>query len=595
MINRRFNPGLAAIAVAVLCILTMIVGAGAIAMQAAKPPLSLIKVPGDYAGIQQAVDAANPGDLIQVGPGIYQGTITLNKPVTLVASSFDAIYPVNNTAVLDGMGGDAVVIVPPNMSQMPTLRGFVVTNAANGVRAGSPLVIESSYFNNTTLHVNYLDGSGGINRGNIYIQSADDAIHVENANRPLLIENNRILYAGDDGIEIGLQVTPAGSSTAGIDIWNNMIIGSRQDGIQVLDFGVAPEQMERRLVVVGNLIANNQRAGIGLVPNTAAGEDYSAAAVREPIRVYNDTFYGNDVAISGGENLVAFNSIIANSKSRGVWKVQGPAGSNSVIAYTLFFGNGVDADQGTLGSGNILGVDPLFASPPNPGPDGTWGTVDDDFSGLLLTANSPAIDKGVVQYLTASGEAVPPSPITGFTGSAPDLGWREYGSAAFVTATPTLLPTITVQPTDTAFVLSPAPPTATSIVVTATPLPASAAPTQTLAPPPSATSTVAVSPTPTPVLSVSSILPSSGQIGAVINITVTGSGFMNGAVVTFEGGQGAAPQVTAVQVLNPQTMVLSVNVQGDVSFGNQLWDLRVTNPDMTTAILEDAFTVIPAQ
>ena len=603
MVNRRFNPGLAAIVVSVMCILTMIVGVGAIAMQAAKPPLSRIRVPGDFTKIQEAVDAANPGDVIQVDPGIYQGAILLNKPVTLVATNFDALNPLANTTVLDGQGGDSIIFVPAGMSQMPTVRGFIIRNGVNAVQAQSPLVLESNYFETGSMFVNYRDGSGGINRGNIYFHALDDAIHVENASRPLLIENNRILYSGDDGIEVGLQTTPSSSTPTGVDLWNNMIIGSQQDGIQIIDYDPNPQPADRRFVIVGNLIANNLRAGLGLIPNTSGSEDYSAADIPDAIHVYNDTFYGNNVAISGGDNLVAFNNIIANSLSRGAWKVAGPAGSNSVIAYTLFFNNKVDSDQSVLGAGNILGVDPLFAALPNAGPDGAWGTVDDDFSGLLLSASSPAIDKGVTQYIAANGEAVPPTPITGFTGAAPDLGWREFGSAAFVTATPTLVPTMTLQATNTPFTLSPVPsltpsampptnilPTAIPPSVTAPPAIPTQAPTQ-----PAPTATLAASPTATPSLTITGIVPPSAQSNTTINITVTGSGFLNGAVVNFEGGQGTAPEVTLVQVVNPQTVVLTVNVKADPAFGVQVWDLRLTNPNLSNVVLLDAFTVTPAQ
>jgi hypothetical protein len=162
------------------------------------------------------------------------------------------------------------------------------------------------------------------------------------------------------------------------------------------------------------------------MPNQITLEDYSGADIVEAIRVYNNTFYGNDYGISGGDNLVAFNNIIANSTTKGVWRVQGPLGANSVVAYTLFYHNGIDADQSNLGAGNLFGQDPLFAFPPNPGPDGVWRTVDDDFSGLVLLPGSPGIDAGVTQYIANSGEAIPPTPITGFSGAAPDLGRANY-------------------------------------------------------------------------------------------------------------------------------------------------------------------------
>ena len=77
-------------------------------------------------------------------------------------------------------------------------------------------------------------------------------------------------------------------------------------------------------------------------------------------------------------------------------------------------------------------------------------------------------------------------------------------------------------------------------------------------------------------------------------LTIAGSGYVNGAVVTFEGGQGVASEVTTpVQVLNHTTIWATVNVRADASFGTQTWDVRVTNPNGSTTVLMDAFTVIP--
>jgi hypothetical protein len=77
-----------------------------------------------------------------------------------------------------------------------------------------------------------------------------------------------------------------------------------------------------------------------------------------------------------------------------------------------------------------------------------------------------------------------------------------------------------------------------------------------------------------------------------VNVTITGADFVNGAVVSFEGGQGTPPQVTTpAQVVNPTTIVITVNTAVDASFGTQTWDVRVTNPNNSTAVVPDAFTV----
>jgi hypothetical protein len=87
------------------------------------------------------------------------------------------------------------------------------------------------------------------------------------------------------------------------------------------------------------------------------------------------------------------------------------------------------------------------------------------------------------------------------------------------------------------------------------------------------------------------ITPSEGQAGATLDITLTGTGFMAGVVVTFEGAEGTPPQVALVTLTDSQTLVVTLNLPADTSHGAQTWDVRVTNPDLTTFVFPDAFTV----
>ncbi|MGE5072073.1 MAG: right-handed parallel beta-helix repeat-containing protein, partial [Anaerolineae bacterium] len=458
----------------------------------------------------------------------------------------------------------------------PSIHGFVIRNGRFGIEAHSPVSVENNYFSGSQVAIDYQPGSGGTNRNNVYFASVGDSLRVEQMSQPLVIENNRFLYSGDDAIELGL---PGIAMTAPleVDILNNVLAGSTQDGIKLVDYATNPRDYERRVIIAGNLFASNHRAGIGIVSSADADESYSGLAAAESVWVYQNTFYGNDYGISGGANLVAFNNIIGNSTSRGAWRVQPAPGSNSVVAYTLFWKNRVDADQTLLGPANLFNQDPLFAGIPDPGPDGRWGTVDDDFSGLLLRPDSPAIDRGAAQFVTAGREGIPLDPLSGFSGSAPDLGWREFGGMPVARLIP--LPTSTPRQG----------------------LPPLVAPSPTIAREPARVLTPDVPPSPQafpeagagrPPLSITSSVPGSVHPGGHATLTIKGSGFQAGATLNFEGLDEEAPQVESSLVVDSNTMQAQVRDTDDDK-DKDVWNLRVTNPDGASALLTGALTVAP--
>jgi hypothetical protein len=89
------------------------------------------------------------------------------------------------------------------------------------------------------------------------------------------------------------------------------------------------------------------------------------------------------------------------------------------------------------------------------------------------------------------------------------------------------------------------------------------------------------------------VTPNSAQADTFVVLNIVGSGFQNGAVVTFEGGAGGAQEITSSQVVSPSLITINMTARNDGSAGTQVWDIRVINPDASSAVLTDAFTVYP--
>src|SRR5215510_7694908 len=120
---RRFlNSHLGAVIVVTIFIaLIAVISVRAIQVLRQAATSAVIKVPGDFPTIQAAIDAAKPGDIVQVSAGIYNENLTLNNPVTLVGETFDQAKPVNNLSILDGGTGAAAITIPGGLSQMSTV------------------------------------------------------------------------------------------------------------------------------------------------------------------------------------------------------------------------------------------------------------------------------------------------------------------------------------------------------------------------------------------------------------------------------------------------------------------------------------------
>jgi plastocyanin len=354
------------------------------------------RVPQEYATIQAAIDASASGDTVVVAPGVYPGTVTISKSLTLVGEIFDTADPRNNAAVLDG-AAEPVVIVPRNVTPPPSIVGLTIRNGFDGIRSQSPAAIEYNYFTGNGDALDLSKGAGGTISGNVFVGGRDDAVDINHPVNDFLVEDNQVVGSGGDGVEMRLNDDVL-TRTVEIAFRGNSIVGSANDGIQIIDYF---EDTSRLVVIEHNLFEDVTLAAVGLLDNAESGEDFRAASIREPIRVFNNTFLNNDHGISGGDKLIALNNIFQGHRV-----AMKNVDASSIASYNLFWSNVTD----TLGSV----VDP------------TTTVVADPF--LLadggLASGSPAIDAGTASF-TWEGEVVMQQPSSSFEGAAPDLGWKE--------------------------------------------------------------------------------------------------------------------------------------------------------------------------
>ena len=89
---------------------------------------------------------------------------------------------------------------------------------------------------------------------------------------------------------------------------------------------------------------------------------------------------------------------------------------------------------------------------------------------------------------------------------------------------------------------------------------------------------------------VADLTPGSASPGDRLVVAVTGSGFADGAGVSFGGGQGRPPVVDRVTFVSPSELQVNVSVPRNAKTGVS-WDVTVTNPGGNSDTLPVAFTV----
>lgn len=280
----------------VLTKLILIVALAAILLSCASAHgQTIIQVPLNFPAIQSAINAANNGDTVLVGPGTYVENINFNDKAITVTSSDGP-----STTIIDGNHNGTVVTFNHSETGASVLSGFTIRNGYQSGGFGGGILIQAA---SPTIKNNIITGNHAAYGIGIYVYDGSPTI-----------KNNTITYndqtgAGSSGFN-GSGITVDGidpsaspqivanaitnnSSGGGIGIYSNgtpFIQGNLIQGNTSGDGGGLSFQGYGSPIISQNLIVGNTASDNG------AGIWISlfSASYRSPVLVLNNTIAGNN-------------------------------------------------------------------------------------------------------------------------------------------------------------------------------------------------------------------------------------------------------------------------------------------------------------
>ena len=243
-----------------------------------------VHVPGDYPTIQEAVDAALPGDTVLVGPGTYPESIIVNTPLDLRS----IMGP--KATVIDGEYSRCGV----RLNASGTLDGFTITRCVSPDVGGYAVMVmgSSADVRNNIIRDNKFHSVWALGGAGIYCQSATT-----------IIENNSFVGNETQGNGGGIHCPPNGSAI----IRNNILVGNRADmdggGIYV-PAGCQAEIANNTMV--WNSAFNGRGGGISV---DASG----TANIRNSILWDNHAGHGGFPAHAAGQLTISYSVVEGGS------------------------------------------------------------------------------------------------------------------------------------------------------------------------------------------------------------------------------------------------------------------------------------------
>jgi parallel beta-helix repeat protein len=296
---------------------------------------NVISVPGDYLTIQQAVNAANPGDTVFIRASVYEEHVNIDKTVYLIGSD-----PVS--VIIDGKGVGNVVTVSANNV---VVKGLSLRNSGSPFYAGL-----------------YISNAENVSVTNITVTNCSMGIRVDSS-RDISVCDNEIFNNSYIGLRLWHYTT--GTTVSGNVISNNpygigLFTYSSESNVSMNlitnnSIGLSLVNSEYNDVQMNN-ITDNSMYGIHLddrltanntfSQNQISRNGYGAYVATKRVQMGNAFFHNNFI------NNSYFQVFIEPPYSQIRWNLHYPLGGNYWSDY-----NGTDLYSGPYQ--NITGSDGL--------------------------------------------------------------------------------------------------------------------------------------------------------------------------------------------------------------------------------------------
>jgi hypothetical protein len=319
-----------------------------------------INVPGDYSTIQAAINAANPGDTIQVAAGTYHEQVVINKNLTLQGA------------------GDATIIKPwaDNLTQVFTgllwyggtrrIAGIIVANVPGGSSVTiKNLKVDESLVTTKPAGADYLAG--------IFYRETGGLVDT------VTVAGTGAWSSSDRAYGIYLS---AGTNTVSVEITGSTITNFDKNGIEVMGVKLTADINHNRITGRAS-ITDEVQNGVNIGRDAVATVNYNTISniIYQP-------------ATLPGAGILFYHYVLPAGVSATA------NGNNITDCQTgIIFDNANGSAEGNIVDGGTVGLVGISAQPDAEG-EWTASIVDNTVSGIRDMSNYDNAAIGVNTYVS---------------------------------------------------------------------------------------------------------------------------------------------------------------------------------------------------